>query len=229
MPGGERRRGVGIQPVVVARHRHDGRAGQPERLQRGEVGRLLGEHDVARLEQYGGDQRQRLLRAARDEELLGAGREPARGQPRGDGGAQRVVALGGRVLQRAAGVVERGRERHPHALGVEQLRRRQPAGERDHPRPLGQREDLADRRGAHVAQAGGERRRALAPGDGHRRSLSRGHASGSGQAKPQRGLGVPQERRAPSSASLAGLRRGVIRSPKRSMCSTSSPDAVSSA
>jgi hypothetical protein len=52
---------VGIEPLVVARHRHHLGAGELERLQRREVGRLLDEHRVARLEQHSRDQRERLL------------------------------------------------------------------------------------------------------------------------------------------------------------------------
>ena len=100
--GGERGRRLGIEPVVVAGHGDDGRARELECLQRREVRRLLHEHRVAGLEQHGGDQRERLLGAARDQQLVGVRRQPARGEPRGDGGAQRRVALRRRVLQRAA-------------------------------------------------------------------------------------------------------------------------------
>ena len=117
MARGQRRRRLGVEPVVVARDRHDGRAGELERLQRREVGRLLHEHGVARLEQHGRDQRQRLLGAARDQQLVGVRRQAARGQPGGDRGAQRRVALGRRVLQRAADDVvgQRGGERRARA------------------------------------------------------------------------------------------------------------------
>ena len=155
-----RRRGdrVGIEAVVVARDRHHARARERERLQRREVRRLLDEHDVARLDQHGRGERERLLRAAADEHLVGLGRQPARGQPRRDRGAQLRVALGGRVLQRAAAVGERVGERRAQPDGVEQLRRRQAAGERDHARAGGQGEDVADRRAAHAAQSRGDLR-----------------------------------------------------------------------
>ena len=101
---GERRDGVRVEAVVVARDRHHLRAGELEGLQRGEIRRLLDEHRVARLEQHGRDQRQRLLGAARDQQLLGrrsAGRASvSRAATRG---AQRRVALRRRVLQRAPG------------------------------------------------------------------------------------------------------------------------------
>ena len=76
---GERGDGVGVEPVVVAGHRDDGRAGELEGLERGEVARLLDQHGVAGLEQDGGDQRERLLGAAGDQQLVGvrwAGRGP---------------------------------------------------------------------------------------------------------------------------------------------------------
>ena len=110
-----RRRGsdrVGVEAVVVARDRHHARARERERLQRGEVRRLLDEHDVARLDQHGRGERQRLLRAAADQHLVRPGRQPARGQPRRDRGAQARVALGGRVLQRR-GRRRRARRRTP--------------------------------------------------------------------------------------------------------------------
>ena len=69
--GGHR---VGIEPVAVARDGDDHGAGQRERLQRRQVGRLLHQHAVAGLDQHGGGQRERLLRAARDEQLVGLGR-----------------------------------------------------------------------------------------------------------------------------------------------------------
>src|SRR3712207_8641409 len=52
------------------------RSRQAEALQRRQVRRLLGQHDVAGLEQHGGRQRQALLRAARDEHVVTLRRHP---------------------------------------------------------------------------------------------------------------------------------------------------------
>ena len=90
---------VGIQAVIVAGHGHDPRVGEPERLERGQVGGALHGHDAARIQQGGGDQGQRLLRAAGDQHVGRAGRYAAAGQPVGHLLPQPRIALGGRVLQ----------------------------------------------------------------------------------------------------------------------------------
>jgi hypothetical protein len=137
--------------AAVARHRHHPGAGERERLQRRQVRRLLGEHDVARLQQHRRGERERLLGAAGHQHLVGVRRQPARGQAGRDRGPQVRVALGRRVLQRSPGVLERGRVGGAQARAVEQLGRGQAAGEGDHARARGQREDVADRRAADAA------------------------------------------------------------------------------
>ncbi len=168
MAADERAQRVGVQPVVVARHRDELGARHLEALERRQVGGLLDEDAVAGLQQDGGDERQRLLGPAGDEHVVGVGRQAARAQPGGDGGAQRGVALGRRVLQRATGALVRqdGGERGGGPGGVEELGGRQAAGERDDARLLGEGEDLADRRAGDVAQPGGRGRRRR--GDGPR-------------------------------------------------------------
>ena len=84
MLGDERAQGIRVKAVVVARHRHADRPRQVEALKRREVGRLLDEHAVARVEHQRRDQRERLLRAVRDQQLIGSGREASRGKPLGD-------------------------------------------------------------------------------------------------------------------------------------------------
>ena len=56
MLGDERRQRLGVEAVLVARHRLQARAREAEGLQRGEVGRVLDEDDVARVEQDRGEQ-----------------------------------------------------------------------------------------------------------------------------------------------------------------------------
>ncbi len=138
---------LGVEPVVVAGHRHDLRAGELEGLDRGQIRGLLDQHDRAGIEQRGRDQRQRLLAAGRDENLVGDGRQAARRQPRGELFAQRRVALGRRVLQRTPRlmVAQHLGERLAQTGGVKQLGCRQAARKADHARALRQRQDLAHR------------------------------------------------------------------------------------
>ena len=99
--GDQRIERVGVQAIVVAGDRDGLGPGQREALERGEVGRLLDEHAVTGLEQDGRHQRERLLGAAGDEQVVSGGVQPALGQPLGDQPPQQRVALRGGVLQHA--------------------------------------------------------------------------------------------------------------------------------
>ena len=81
MLGDELVKRIWVKPIIVAGHGHSDRARQRETLKRSEVGRLLHEHPVPRLQQHPGYERQCLLRAAGDEQVLRLGIEPARRQP----------------------------------------------------------------------------------------------------------------------------------------------------
>ena len=74
----------------------------PERLQRAGVGGSLDQHPVARCQQRAGEQRQSLLGAGGDQDVLRAGADSAPGVAVGDRAAQRRVA--GRVIADVAGV-----------------------------------------------------------------------------------------------------------------------------
>ena len=166
---------LGQEPVVVAGDRHEPRARQAEGLERGEVGRLLDEHDRPGFHEQRRDEGQRLLGAARDDQLVGRRRQPAARQQAGDPLAQDGVALGRRVLERAPGdvVAQRPGERRAQPGGVEQPRIRQPAGERDDAGPLGQREDVAHGTAGDPAQPRGRPGRRGAGGAGPRHRLRR--------------------------------------------------------
>ena len=148
---------VGVQAAVIARDRDRLRSGEGEALQRGQVGRLLDEHPVAGFDEHRRHQRQRLLGAAGDEQIVGVGLEAALGQALGDEAAQQRVALRGGVLQGASTrpLGEDGGERRLQAGTIEELRRGQAAGEGDDPGALGEGEDVADRRAGGAADAAG--------------------------------------------------------------------------
>jgi hypothetical protein len=153
---------LGIQAVLVERDGDHARAREREDLQRREVARALHHDDVARIQDRGGHEVERLLGARGDEHLLVPDRvEPAGAAQAGEGRAQVRLALGDRVLQVAAGLraVEHavvGRRQPGH---VEQLGRGQAARQREDVRLLGELEDLADRGALDAGHAAGERRR----------------------------------------------------------------------
>jgi hypothetical protein len=167
MLGGEDRGRVRIQAAVVARDRHRDGAGERERLQRGEVGRLLHEHPVTRLEQSSGDECEGLLRAARHKQVVRLSRKPARRQLVRERRPQCRVALGRRVLKRApsAPVRQDRGERVAQPGRVEQLGGRQATGERDHAGTRGEGQDLPHRRAPHPTQASGDGRKSGGWGD----------------------------------------------------------------
>ena len=76
------------EPAGAERHAREPRPERRERVDRAEVGRVLQYNCVAGLDEQVGDQRDRLLRSARDEHLLGLGRESGALQVARDRGAQ---------------------------------------------------------------------------------------------------------------------------------------------
>ena len=156
MAHGQREDRVRVQALVIAGDRDHVGARELEGLDGGEVRRLLDEHGRAGIERHRRDERERLLRPAGDEQIVGLGGEPARCQPCRDGLAQRGVAFGGRVLQRAGPGRQRRGEGGREPLEVEQLGRGQATGERDDARQRGEREEFAHGRGANAAQAVGD-------------------------------------------------------------------------
>ncbi len=156
------------------RHRHDPGAREAEGLEGGEVAGVLDEDGVARFDQGGGEQGQRLLGAGGDEEVVGVGVEPARGGPGGERGTQGGFALGGGVLECPRGLL--GEDRPVgggDALRVEQHRGRQPAREVDHFGAGSDGEDVPYGRTADRTGPRGERREGSG-GGGH--VLGHGHA-----------------------------------------------------
>lgn len=162
---------LGDDALVVGGHGDDPRAGEAEGLQGREVAGVLDEHDAARLDERRGQERERLLRTRGDQQVVGVGGEFACGEPRRYGGTELGVALGGRVLEGVLRVVRQHTVvRRPDARDVEQLGGGQPAGERDHLGPRGQRQDLPYRRRADACQprGGGGRGHGGRGGDGVR-------------------------------------------------------------
>ncbi len=149
---------VRVDPVGVRGHRHDPCPGHREALQRRQICRLLDHHGGPRIQQGRRDQRQRLLRPGRDQHVLSPGRQSPGAHPGREVPAQPQVTLGRRVLQMPA----RGRpgqggvERRPPAVDVEQLRRGQPTGERDHLRPVDQSEKVTHGGGGDSSQTHGK-------------------------------------------------------------------------
>ena len=170
MLGHQRGQRVEVGTVGPRGHRHQPGPGQREALQRGQVGRVLDEDDVSRIQQRGCGKAERLLGAGGDQHVVGVGREPATLHPGCERHAQRFVALRGRVLQRPPGppVDERIGEGGAQRGHVEQLRGRKSTRERDDLLACGQREDLTHRGGAHPGEPLGGRGRGDA-GELHRR------------------------------------------------------------
>ena len=143
---------VGQHPVVV--HRHAGVLGLigAPRLEGAQVGRPLDEQMIAGIDEDLADEIERLLRAAREEDVVGVDpHAQAAGVPR-DHLAQGPVALGGAVLQRAAAVLfEDPVARLAKLLDGKDLGRRQPTAEGNDVGLLGELQQLADGGTAHAS------------------------------------------------------------------------------
>ena len=70
---------VRVKALAVAARGDGDRARQCKALKRSEIRRFLDQHAVTRLEQHHRQERERLLRAAGDQQVLGAGVKPADG------------------------------------------------------------------------------------------------------------------------------------------------------
>lgn len=97
----------GVYPVLVPGHGHHPGAREAEGLERGQVAGAFDEDGVAGFEQGGGEERECLLRAGGDEDVVGVGGQPAGRGAGGEGGPQGGFALGRGVLQSRAGVSAR--------------------------------------------------------------------------------------------------------------------------
>ncbi|VXC03351.1 conserved hypothetical protein [Exiguobacterium sp. 8A] len=117
---------LGDQPELVGRHVHRLGLVRPEDTDRTDVGRRLGEHDVARIDEQPRDEVERVLRARGDHDVLGAGADALEAHDVHDVLAEGTQALSPAVLERHGGVLvhdtvqgardelpgERGDERH---------------------------------------------------------------------------------------------------------------------
>ena len=121
------------------------------------VGRALGDHHVARVDQRLRDEVDHLLAAGRDDHVLGCDAHALGGHHLGDAGLGLVEALGGPVLERLRARL--GGD--PLSDGGEGVRREgagvgQPARERDHLGASGHGHQVAHGRGLHDPGARGE-------------------------------------------------------------------------
>lgn len=163
----------GVYPVLVPGHGHHPGAREAEGLERGQVAGAFDEDGVAGFEQGGGEERECLLRAGGDEDVVGVGGQPAGRGAGGEGGPQGGFALGRGVLQSPRGRLgEDVPVRGGDALRVEEFGGRQPAREVDHLGAGGDGEDVPYGRTADRPGPRGERRQGSG-GGGH--VLSHGH------------------------------------------------------
>ena len=90
---------LGVHPLVVHRHTDVGRFARVERDQPTEEGGVLGDHDVARVDQQLGDEVESLLTAVQDQHLVGGARHALVGHPPGDLATKVLRTVRHRVLQ----------------------------------------------------------------------------------------------------------------------------------
>src|SRR6218665_3032653 len=148
----------GVDAVGVCRRADQIGAVQAKALDGGQEGGAFDDDFVAGVDQRLAQQVQRLLAAGGDDQVLGA--DVQGGLAGHEGGqllAQRLVALGGAVLQGRAGVLlQRLLAGRAYALDVEQGAVRKAAGQADDAGLAQQFEKLADGGGFYVVQAGVE-------------------------------------------------------------------------
>ena len=98
-PGERLRQRLRDEPAVIHRDVDDVRLVGREGAQRPDIGRPLGQHDVAGVDEDPGDQVQRLLRADRDDHLVRVGADPLQCHHVTDALAQAGISLRRHVLQ----------------------------------------------------------------------------------------------------------------------------------
>jgi hypothetical protein len=81
---GELEQRLGVGPAVVARDGDRAEVRELEGLQRGEVGRVLDEHDVARVQERARDEPERLLGARGDQQVVRGHGQAAAGHEGGE-------------------------------------------------------------------------------------------------------------------------------------------------
>ncbi|OQB99288.1 MAG: hypothetical protein BWX79_03175 [Alphaproteobacteria bacterium ADurb.Bin100] len=149
---------IGLHAVAVDRRADQLSAVQPEALDGGQEGGALDDDLVTGGNQRLAQQVQRLLAAGGDDEVLGCHGGAA--LARHEGGellSQRAVALGGTVLQRAAGLFgECGIDGGSDTVDVEHRAVGEAAGKADDAGLAQQLEEFADGGGFDVVQAVGK-------------------------------------------------------------------------
>ena len=160
-----RRRGqfVDVDALVAQRDPDEARLAQLERLDRAQVGGCFHQHHIARVQEDAGHEVERLLRAVRDQDVVGLRVDAAGREDRlRDILAERTVAFRRAVLQRG----RRGRREHAlhgrrERLRGKEVRPGQPAREREHLAPLRGAHDLAHAAGPQAKDAVREPERAV--------------------------------------------------------------------
>ena len=122
---------VGVHPVVVGADRGVGRLARVERDQRAEERRVLGDHDVAGVEDELGDEVQALLRTLEDQHVRGRARDAVPRHALGDLLAQARPPVRHRVLEHGRVTSQEAVEHRAQLGHREQARVRVPAPERD--------------------------------------------------------------------------------------------------
>src|SRR5690606_16618808 len=148
---------VGHEAVLIHRDVDDAGLVGGEAAERADVGRPLGQHDVAGVAIDARDEVERHLRAHGDDDVVGVGADALERHHLADLLAQRGHALGGAVLQGDLPLA--GDE--VGDLGGELVEReggevRHASGEGDHLRPARDGEERADLGGGHAGGSGGE-------------------------------------------------------------------------
>jgi len=145
-----------LGPHAVLVHRHVDVLGlvRVPCLQRAEVGGSFDNEMIAGIDEDLADEIERLLRAAGDEDVFRFDDDAvARRVPR-DHLAKRAIAFGGAVLKRLGSVfLEQPAGGLLESIHREDVRRGQPAGERDEVRLVGELEEFTDRGTAHALRA----------------------------------------------------------------------------
>jgi hypothetical protein len=132
---------VDDHPVVIDVDLKVSRFVRPECGERPDVCGSFDRDQVTRIEEDLADQVERLLRAARDDHVLGVARYAFGRHQHGEPGAKRKVSLPAPVLQRRRAVlVEHGSHDLEHVFCRKRLHERHATGERDNLGPRGHRE-----------------------------------------------------------------------------------------
>ena len=147
---------LGDETVGVAGHVHHVRLVGREDPESADIGRGLGDHDVARVEEHAGHEVERLLGPGRHDDVVGVGVDPLERHDLQQLVAQPLVALARGVLQRREPlVVQQPLHRVPDQVHGQGADVRHTPGQGDHLRAGGDGEQGADLGDLHPGGACG--------------------------------------------------------------------------